>query len=270
MWFDDLMDVRQITGDEGDDGLDLYIRMPKSELGHDGRKMNKVVLIVLIGGVSMMLFLGYCFLRRRNINGKSYRNQTITDQNGSEGEDLELPLFDLWTINVSTDYFSVSNKLGEGGVGPVYRGKLEDSQEIAVKRLSMSSKQGLNELKNEVKLIAQLQHRNLVKLLGCCVQGDESLLVYEYMPNKSLDSFIFDQNQGKLLEWCKRFQIICGIARGLVYLHQDSRLRIIHRDLKASNILLDSELNPKISDFRLAKIFGGDQIEDRTKRVIGT
>ncbi|GMN65097.1 hypothetical protein TIFTF001_034169 [Ficus carica] len=191
-----------------------------------------------------------------------------TDRN--QDEELELPLFNLSSITTATQNFSVDNKLGEGGFGPVYRGKLEDGREIAVKRLSISSGQGLEELKNEIKLIVKLQHRNLVKLLGCCVQGEEKLLVYEYMPNKSLDFFIFDQQQGKLLDWSKRFQIICGIARGLLYLHQDSRLRVIHRDLKAGNVLLDNELNPKISDFGLARIFGGDQIEERTNRIIGT
>ncbi|GMN27405.1 hypothetical protein TIFTF001_044113 [Ficus carica] len=169
------------------------------------------------------------------------RNQTIS-QNGDEEEDLELPLFSLSSLTAATENFSWQNKLGEGGFGAVYRGRLEDGQEIAVKRLSISSGQG----------------------------GEEKLLVYEYMPNKSLDSFIFDQTEGKLLEWSKRFQIICGIARGLQYLHQDSRLRVIHRDLKASNVLLDNEMNPKISDFGLARTFLGDQTEDQTTRVIGT
>ncbi|KAJ7948538.1 receptor kinase 1 [Quillaja saponaria] len=164
----------------------------------------------------------------------------------------------------------MDNKLGEGGFGPVYKGKLGDGQEIAVKRLSRSSGQGLNEFKNEVILIAKLQHRNLVKLLRCCIQDEEKLLVYEYMPNKSLDSFIFDQTQRRLLVWSRRHHIICGIARGILYLHQDSRLRIIHRDIKASNVLLDCEMNPKISDFGLARTFGGDQSGANTERVVGT
>ncbi|GMN33370.1 hypothetical protein TIFTF001_048257 [Ficus carica] len=239
--------------------------MPASELGKSGAKVRVVIIVASIGGVSGVLLLGY-FIWRTKSKGKKPK----TVENGNQEEDLELPSFDLFTIINATNNFSASNKLGQGGFGPVYRGKLEDGQEIAVKRLSISSGQGIDELKNEVILIAKLQHRNLVNLLGCCIQGEEKLLVYEYMPNKGLDSFIFDQNKAKLLQWDKRFQIICGIARGLLYLHQDSRLRIIHRDLKASNVLLDNEMNPKISDFGLARTFGGDQIEGNTNRVVGT
>nr|XP_043623859.1 G-type lectin S-receptor-like serine/threonine-protein kinase At1g11410 [Erigeron canadensis] len=186
------------------------------------------------------------------------------------GENVDLHVFEISTIVAATDNFSLLSKLGEGGFGSVYKGRLQNGQEVAVKRLSQSSGQGMQEFKNEVTLIGKLQHRNLVRLLGYCFHTEEKMLVYEYLPNKGLDCFIFDQEKGSLLDWKTRFQIIRGIVRGLLYLHQDSRLRIIHRDLKASNILLDADLNPKISDFGMAKIFGGDQEEATTLRVVGT
>ncbi|PNY15559.1 G-type lectin S-receptor-like serine/threonine-protein kinase [Trifolium pratense] len=179
-------------------------------------------------------------------------------------------IFDFSTITRATNNFSNRNKLGQGGFGPVYKGIMVDGQEIAVKRLSKTSGQGTEEFKNEVQLMATLQHRNLVKLLGCSIQQDEKLLIYEFMPNRSLDYFIYDTTRSKLLDWTKRLEIINGIARGLLYLHQDSRLRIIHRDLKTSNILLDIDMIPKISDFGLARSFIGDQAEANTNRVMGT
>ncbi|GAV77785.1 Pkinase_Tyr domain-containing protein, partial [Cephalotus follicularis] len=182
----------------------------------------------------------------------------------------DIPLFDLSTKAAATDNFSSANKLGEGGFGPVYKGVLTNGREIAVKRLSKYSGQGIEEFKNELTLIAKLQHRNLVRILGCCIYKEEKMLIYEYLPNKSLDSFIFDETKKSSLDWRKRLEIICGIARGILYLHQDSRLRIVDRDVKASNVLLDAAMDPKISDFGMARIFGAYQIEANTNRVVGT
>ncbi|XP_042974657.1 cysteine-rich receptor-like protein kinase 10 [Carya illinoinensis] len=151
------------------------------------------------------------------------------------------------------------------------KGKLIDGREIAVKRLAIrSSGQGLEELKTEVVLVAKLLHRNLIRLLGFCLEDGEKLLVYEYLPNGSLHEVLFDQTKRFSLEWERRYKIIVGIARGLLYLHEDSQLRIIHWHLKPSNILLDENMNPKISDFGLARLFGVSQTQGNTNRIAGT
>ncbi|KAL0362744.1 UNVERIFIED_CONTAM: G-type lectin S-receptor-like serine/threonine-protein kinase [Sesamum calycinum] len=258
LWFGDLVDIRLLPGEE----QIIYIRMAASELDSKGKKQKTLIAVltstagIILLGLSLILFIW-----KRKKNHQNLRNEGGGPEE-SHKEDLELPMFDLSTVTRATNNFSISNKLGKG--------MLEDGKEIAVKRLSRTSTQGLDEFKNEVIFIAKLQHRNLVKLLGCCIQGEEKMLIYEYMPNRSLDLILFDKRKGKQLDWPKRFHIINGIARGLLYLHQDSRLRIIHRDLKASNILLDNDMNPKISDFGMARSFGGNETEANTQRVVGT
>ncbi|XP_075668772.1 G-type lectin S-receptor-like serine/threonine-protein kinase At4g27290 [Castanea sativa] len=277
IWYGDLFDIAQVTANRQDANMqDVYIRMPALEKVNqeevkDKQKMKVIIVVAIaIAVVFGVLLIAYCICKRTNFIEKM-KNKRMLDQNiEGHSEDLELPFFSLATIAIATNNFSSNNKLGEGGFGLVYKGTLVDGQEIAVKRLSWSSRQGLSEFKNEVMLIAKLQHRNLVRLLGYCIEGEEKMLIYEYMLNGSLDSFIFDQTRANVLDWSMRFDIICGIARGLLYLHEDSRLRIIHRDLKASNILLDDKMSPKISDFGMARIFGGDQTEGNTNRVVGT
>ncbi|PVH65409.1 hypothetical protein PAHAL_2G486000 [Panicum hallii] len=205
-------------------------------------------------------------LRRLSLAVKSVINLWRMEE-GNSG----FSLYDLSQMKGATNGFSIENKLGQGGFGAVYKGLLPDGLEIAVKRLGPRSLQGLLEFKNEIQLIAKLQHRSLVRLLGCCIEGEhEKILVYEYMPNKSLDLIIFDSKKGVSLDWPKRLNIINGISQGLLYLHVHSRLCVVHRDLKATNILLDSEMNPKISDFGMARIFSSSVAESNTTRIVGT
>ncbi|XP_031738263.1 G-type lectin S-receptor-like serine/threonine-protein kinase At4g27290 [Cucumis sativus] len=257
-WFNKLVDIRILP----DNGQDIYVRLAASELESDKRKLTVVLCLSVASLISFLIFVAcFIFWRRRTIKG----NEVQSHEN-----EAEMPLYDFSMLVNATNDFSLSNKIGEGGFGPVYKGVLPCGQEIAVKRQAEGSSQGQTELRNEVLLISKLQHRNLVKLLGFCIHQQETLLVYEYMPNKSLDYFLFDNRKRCLLNWKKRLDIIIGIARGLLYLHRDSRLIIIHRDLKVSNILLDNEMNPKISDFGMARMFGEDQAMTRTKRVVGT
>ncbi|TVU20056.1 hypothetical protein EJB05_36243 [Eragrostis curvula] len=280
IWTGGLDDLRVFPGF----GQDLYVRLAAADLDSIKSKKKVSTMVAIIASLAaaaiVVLALTGFFIWRGKRNksrkpgsntwsGGSCSRQGFTERN-DHGDELELPIYDYDTIVTATEGFSTSNKLGEGGFGPVYKGKLEDGQEIAVKTLSRTSIQGLDEFRNEVMLIAKLQHRNLVRLIGCSISGQEKILIYEYMPNKSLDYFLFDKSKSMLLDWQTRYRIIEGIARGLLYLHQDSRYRIIHRDLKTSNILLDKEMTPKISDFGMARIFGNDETEINTLRVVGT
>ncbi|XP_074272128.1 G-type lectin S-receptor-like serine/threonine-protein kinase At1g11300 isoform X2 [Silene latifolia] len=271
IWNRTLIDIQQFSGD----GTDLFIRLAHSALSEQSSKWRVIVGVLVITSSAVFVALMY-FICRRMKQRRAKEKPNIWHDNmkiaagGRNGEFGDLPLFNLEKLLTATNDFSEGNKLGQGGFGPVYKGELEDGQQIAVKRLSKASGQGIEEFMNEVVVISKLQHKNLVKLLGCCVDGEEKLLVYEYMPNKSLDSFLFDSRHKEQLDWEKRLNIIKGICRGLLYLHRDSRLRIIHRDLKASNILLDEGLDPKISDFGMARIFDPKQDQARTLRIAST
>ncbi|KAI7987717.1 G-type lectin S-receptor-like serine/threonine-protein kinase [Camellia lanceoleosa] len=259
----------------------LYIRA--GFMVQKGNAKKRQLWLAIGGSVVFLVvtFLLYLWWKNPHFRGNNGRSKDETSQDtelllyeqtteAAIIDDHELILFTLRSIEIATDYFSDANKLGQGGFGSVYKGKLVNGEEIAVKRLSISTGEGLREFKNEVILISRIQHRNLVRLLGYCSQGDERILIYEYLKNKSLDSFIFDKARRTLLDWKMRVNIIEGIAQGLQYLHKYSRLRIIHRDLKTSNILLDDNMNPKISDFGTARIFGDNEAQANTKRIVGT
>ncbi|KAJ4959616.1 hypothetical protein NE237_019526 [Protea cynaroides] len=193
--------------------------------------------------------------------------QPCLSQEDSHKKDLEeiasqLPKqFALETLALATRDFHSDNKVGEGGFGPVYMGTLENGTVIAVKRLSDASKQGKGQFMNEAKILAKIQHRNIVKLWGHCAQGSELLLVYEYVVNGSLDKVLSDERKRSELDWKRRYNVITGVACGLQYLHEYSPIIIIHRDIKASNILLDKKWCPKIADFGMAHLYGE---EDQT------
>ncbi|CAN6463736.1 unnamed protein product [Victoria cruziana] len=245
--------------------------------GHgDDRKTVGIIIGCSSAGL-LMLAIGICvllFRRRKRGNFREelrrYRTEMASQESLTEVERFhELSQYSLKALQVATNNFSEDNKLGRGGFGPVYKGEL-DGRLVAVKRLSERSGQGLKEFMNEVILIAKLQHKNLVRLLGYCVERAETMLIYEFMPNGSLDAFFYDPQKRKSLDWEKRFNIIMGSARGILYLHQDSRLNIIHRDLKAGNVLLDEQMTAKISDFGMARIFKGDDDPRATNMIVGT
>ncbi|KAK7272598.1 hypothetical protein RJT34_29303 [Clitoria ternatea] len=235
---------------------------PPSE---NGSNVSAGAVVGIVAAVVVIIILVFGILWWKGCFGK--KNSLAREL---ESLDQRMGLFTLRQIKAATNNFDVVNKIGEGGFGPVYKGCLSDGTIIAVKQLSSKSKQGNREFLNEIGMISALQNPYLVKLYGCCVEGDQLLLVYEYMENNSLARALFGLEAHQIkLDWTTRYKICVGIARGLAYLHEESRLKIVHRDIKATNVLLDKDLNPKISDFGLAKLDEEDNTHIST-RIAGT
>ncbi|XP_021815447.1 G-type lectin S-receptor-like serine/threonine-protein kinase At1g61490 isoform X1 [Prunus avium] len=278
-WSKDLIDIQKFSSG----GVDLFILLDRAEID-EGNRTKLIVSLTVTGFISILGAIVFGLHRLRAHQKGKIKVTTkffkVTDTTETSRDTLqeyirnqdpwELFIYNFDSILIATNNFSISNKLGEGGFGPVYKGMLQEGKEIAVKRLSSSSGQGIEEFKNETLLMSKLQHKNLARIMGCCVKEDEKLLIYEFMPNRSLDTLLFDPVRRPELDWGRRFNIIQGVARGLLYLHHDSCLKVIHRDLKVSNILLDENMNPKISDFGLARIVQGTQNLTNTQKVVGT
>ncbi|KAG5225964.1 cysteine-rich receptor protein [Salix suchowensis] len=249
----------------------------------DGLNKRKVLVIILVSIAVVFLMLGTiicCYFRRKILSSKEIAGRVqkalsavkikVSATRVMNGDAPHLQPLSFDTIAAATNNFSSDNKLGAGGFGSVYKGKLPDGKEIAVKRLSKTSTLLEFEFKNELTLTGKLQHVNVVTVLGFCNEREEKMLIYEYMPNKSLDFYIYDPIRRYILDWRKRVQIIEGLTQGLLYLQEFSNFTIIHRDIKSSNILLDEDMNPKISDFGMARLFRKDDLEANTRRIVGT
>ncbi|KAL1349970.1 hypothetical protein HN51_026442 [Arachis hypogaea] len=234
---------------------------PNFKIPSNGLSTGAIVGIV-IGSCAFVILILFVLWKMGFLCGK--------DQTDKELLELKTGYFSLRQIKAATNNFDPANKIGEGGFGPVYKGVQPDGTVIAVKQLSAKSKQGNREFVNEIGMISALQHPNLVKLYGCCIEGHQLLLVYEYMENNSLARALFGKQEQRMhLDWPTRMRICVGIARGLAYLHEESILKIVHRDIKATNVLLDKSLNAKISDFGLAKLDEEENTHIST-RIAGT
>ncbi|CAM0901445.1 unnamed protein product [Alopecurus aequalis] len=236
--------------------------------------MATVVIVASAGAVVICTMLSVWFLLRRRRRKAMARKQDLDMFNEQPMEEEEFEKgagprrFGYNELAVATNYFSEEEKLGEGGFGSVYRGYLKEADlHVAVKRISKGSQQGKKEYVAEVKIISRLRHRNLVQLIGWCHGGGELLLVYELMPNGSLDTHIYSFE--KVLEWPLRHEIVLGLGSALVYLHQEWEQCVLHRDIKPSNLMLDASFNVKLGDFGLARLVNHEQGSHTTK-IAGT
>uniref|UniRef100_A0ACD5WQA3 Uncharacterized protein n=1 Tax=Avena sativa TaxID=4498 RepID=A0ACD5WQA3_AVESA len=256
---------------EGQSMLKIEAPPPSETTGAEKKKKTtsavagiSVGIVCSIVLVSILSVLVYIRFRRSRIKVTEHDNPF------KKISRAQCVIFDLPALEEATENFSQRNKLGEGAFGAVYKGILPNGQEIAVKKLVGTAGHGLHQLHNEVVLLAELQHKNLVRLQGFYSHQDDTLLVYEYIKNGSLDNFLSDTREGHTLIWEQRYNIILGIAKGILYLHEDSSMRIIHRDLKPNNILLDDDMEPKIADFGLARLLGEGHTHTKTAGAAGT
>ncbi|PPR91715.1 hypothetical protein GOBAR_AA28969 [Gossypium barbadense] len=244
-WYGDILGLEQLSAKDPN-GRTIFIKLAASEFDNGRGDREDPSQDILLFDMEMSI------------------TTSSSDFSGSENprkrkrKDAPFPLFSFDSVSLATDNFSSENKLGEGGFGPVYKGKLLNGQEIAVKRLSKWSGQGLEELKNETMLIAKLQHRNLVRLLGCCLEQGEKILIYEFMPNKSLDSFLFGSNSEGLLDWGTRVRIIEGIAQGMLALRQFANMFRQSANLVVSRSLVPV---PLLNFHKLVEVKGNDLID---------
>ncbi|WVZ87343.1 hypothetical protein U9M48_033992 [Paspalum notatum var. saurae] len=249
IWTDDVVDLRYVER-----GQDLYLRLAKSEL--DKKFPLAAVVAPAAFVVAALAFFLLIWWRtkatKRNAPADGPRSPTMNDCS------LDLP-----TVKMATGDFSQSNVIGEGGFAVVYKGELPDGRSVAVKRLKQSvlaDDKGKKDFAREVDVMANVRHANLLRLLAYCNEGGERILIYAFMPNKSLDLYIFGKPSDRArLNWRQRLDIIHGVAHGVAYLHQGSEESVVHRDLKPSNVLLDDNWKPKIADFNTAKLFITDQ-----------
>ncbi|CAL5070258.1 unnamed protein product [Urochloa decumbens] len=257
MWMDNIVDLRYV-----DHGQDLYLRLAKSELDKDF-PLVAVVASVASTVAALALFLLIWWTRR-----------TKTKHNASDGSwspTMGDRSIDLPTVKMATGDFSQSHVIGEGGFAVVYKGELLDGRTIAVKRLKQSAltDKGKSDFAREVDVMANVRHGNLLRLLAYCNEGSERILIYSFMPNKSLDLYIFGEPSDRArLNWRLRLDIIHGVAHGVAYLHQGSDESVVHRDLKPSNVLLDDNWKPKIADFNTAKLFIKDQPDQSDLTIV--
>ncbi|MQL77150.1 hypothetical protein Taro_009553 [Colocasia esculenta] len=218
---------------------------------------------LITGRLTVMSCFYYLFRRNRNSQEASIHSDA-----GHTSQIVKR--YSYKELKHATDDFSLANKIGEGGFGSVYKGRLRDGTVVAIKVLSSESQQGVREFLSELETIANIVHRNLVKLCGCCVEGNNRILVYDYVANNSLARTLLGGRRSNIqFNWGARTKICIGVARGLAFLHEEVHPRIVHRDIKASNILLDEDLTPKISDFGLARLLPSNATHVST-RVAGT